>query len=180
MYNMFRMTETIPAPWEGATPAAVPQGNFYEDFEPGTTYQHRLGRTITETDNIWFTLLTLNTNPLHFDREYARKAAFEDYLVNSTLTLSLITGLSVADLSENAVANLGWDNIRLSAPVRIGDTLRAESLVVEKRESRSRPYAGIVHFQTRGLNQRGEEVIIYDRTILAYRRGHGPRADNPA
>jgi itaconyl-CoA hydratase len=171
------MGEGMQVDWARAPLAQVFQGNYFEDLIVGALYRHRLGRTITETDNIWFTLLTGNTNPLHFDREYARQAALEDYLVNSTFTLSLITGLSVADLSENAVANLGWTNIALPVPVRVGDTLRSESIVVDKRESNSRPYAGIVNCTTRGLNQNREEVISFDRTILVYRRGHGPRAE---
>lgn len=174
------MADTSNPTWESAPEAPKSLGNFFEDFEPGTVYRHRLGRTITEVDNIWFTLLTGNTNPLHFDREYARKAAFGDYLVNSTFTLALITGLSVADLSENAVANLGWDNIKLTAPVRVGDTLRAESMVIDKRASDSRPYAGIVHFKTRGVSQNDTEVITFDRTILVYRRGFGPRFEGSA
>lgn len=153
---------------------AIP-GNFYEDLRPGTVYRHARGRTITETDNIWFTLLSNNTNPLHFDRPYAQAAAMGDYLVVSTLTLAVVTGLTVADISENVVANLGWDKVVLAAPVRIGDTLYAETMITGGRVSESRPYAGIVTTKTRGLNQNGEVVMSFDRTILVYRRGHGPR-----
>lgn len=168
------MSESRPD-WASATAAEPYLGNFYEDLEVGSVYRHRYGRTITETDNIWFTLLTVNTNPLHFDRPYAQRAELGDYLVNSTFTLAVVTGLTVADISENAVANLGWDNIVLAAPVRIGDTLRAETLIMGKRESASRPQAGIVSTATRGLNQDGAEVVTFDRTILLYRRGFGPR-----
>jgi acyl dehydratase len=161
--------------WDGARPAPVHLGNFYEDFEVGTVYHHRNGRTITEADNIWFTLLTNNTNPLHFDRPYAEAAALGGLLVNSTLTLAVVTGLSVPDISENAVANLGWDRVALPNPVRVGDTIRAATLIAGTRASRSRPYAGIVETRTRGTNQDGAEVISFDRTILVYRRGHGPR-----
>lgn len=162
--------------WDDATVVSVVPGNFYEDFVPGTVYRHARGRTITEADNIWFTLLTNNTNPLHFDRPYAQSAAMKDYLVVSTLTLAVVTGLTVPDISENAVANLGWDKVVLAAPVRIGDTLYAETLVSGVRESASRPYAGILHTSTRGRNQNGEVVITFDRVIMVYRRGHGPRA----
>ena len=169
------MTDASNPTWEQAEDAPVHLGNFYEDFTPGTVYRHRLGRTITETDNIWFTLLTMNTNPLHFDRVYAGSAELDDILINSTFTLSVVTGLSVADISENAVANLAWDDVKLPAPVRIGDTLRAETLILSKRESGSRPHAGIVRFATRGLNQNEEVVVSFERTILVYKRGFGPR-----
>lgn len=168
--------------WDEATAVSVVPGNFYEDFVPGTIYRHARGRTLTETDNIWFTLLTNNTNPLHYDRPYAQSAALGDYLVVSTLTLAVVTGLTVPDISENAVANLGWDKVVLAAPVRIGDTLYAETLISATRESKSRPYAGILSTSTRGLNQRREVVISFDRTVMVYRRGHGPRFEgaNPS
>ena len=169
------MTDSADPTWDQAEDAPVYLGNFYDDFTPGTVYRHRLGRTITETDNTWFTLLTTNTNPLHFDRVYAQKAELDDILVNSTFTLSVVTGLSVADISENVVANLGWDNVKLRTPVRIGDTLRAKTLILSKRESRSRPHTGIVRFATKGLNQHGEVVVSFERTILVYKRGFGPR-----
>lgn len=162
--------------WDEASLVPVALGNFYEDFVPGTVYRHLRGRTVTEVDNIWFTLLTNNTNPLHFDRPYAQAAAMGDYLVVSTFTLAVTTGLTVPDISENAVANLGWDNVKLSLPVRIGDTLYARTLITGTRESKSRPYAGIVHTSTQGLNQDAEVVISFDRTILMYRREHGPRS----
>src|SRR5574341_333942 len=146
------------------------QGRVYEDFEVGDVYPHPLGRTITQADNIWFTLLTVNNNPIHFDSVYAAQTEFGRPLVDSTFTLALVTGLSVSDVSQNAV-NLGWEEVRLPHPVYDGDTLYAQSQILEKRESRSRPHMGIVRLKTTGLNQRGEVVIEFTRTILVYRRG---------
>jgi itaconyl-CoA hydratase len=151
------------------------QGRFYDDFEVGDTYRHPLGRTITETDNIWFTLLTCNTNMTHFNADYAGRTNFEQYLVNSALTLSLVSGLSVTDISENAVANLGWDEIRLPNPVFVGDTLYAETTILDKRKSNSRPYAGIVNIKTRGFKQDGTTVIEFKRTVMVYTREGSPR-----
>ncbi len=151
------------------------QGRFYDDFEVGDTYRHPLGRTITETDNIWFTLLTCNTNMTHFNADYAGRTDFEQYLVNSALTLSLVSGLSVTDISENAVANLGWDEIRLPNPVFVGDTLYAETTILNKRKSNSRPYAGIVDIQTRGFKQDETTVIEFKRTVMVYTREGSPR-----
>jgi itaconyl-CoA hydratase len=151
------------------------QGRFYDDFEVGDTYRHPLGRTITETDNIWFTLLTCNTNMTHFNADYAGRTDFEQYLVNSALTLSLVSGLSVTDISENAVANLGWDEIRLPNPVFVGDTLYAETTILDKRKSNSRPYAGIVNIKTRGFKQDGTTVIEFKRTVMVYTREGSPR-----
>jgi itaconyl-CoA hydratase len=142
---------------------------FYEDMEVGDVYRSRFGRTILDADNVWFTLLTLNTNPIHFDAEYAAQTEFGKLLVDSTFTLALVTGLSVADVSEHAV-NLGWKEVTLPAPVYAGDTLRAETEVLAKRESRSRPDRGIVTVRTRGLNQREEVVIEFERTIMVARR----------
>jgi acyl dehydratase len=147
------------------------KGRFYEDFEVGDIYRHPLGRTITESDNTWFTLISMNPNQLHFNKEYGKKSDFGQRLVNSTLTLTIVTGLSVSDISQNVVANLGWDEVRLPNPLFIGDTLYAESKVLEKRESKSRPETGIVNFLTRGYNQEGKLVISFKRTILVYKRG---------
>jgi acyl dehydratase len=147
-------------------------GRYYEDFEPGATYEHRPGRTINEADNTWFTLLTMNQHPIHFDAEYARHSEFGKPLVVSTLTLSLLVGMSVSDVSQKAIANLGWDRIRLPKPVFVGDTLYAESTVLDKRESKSRPDEGIVHIRTLGRNQRDEIVCEFERTMLVMRRGH--------
>lgn len=154
-------------------------GRCFEDFEVGDLYQHPLGRTITTTDNSWFTQLTLNTNPAHFDHHYAAQTPFGRPLVNSALTLSLVSGMSVADVSQNALANLGWDEVRLPHPVFEGDTLYAESEVLETRPSRSRPNVGIVRIKTRGYNQDGETVIEFKRTIMVYRRGHVPTPPRP-
>jgi itaconyl-CoA hydratase len=145
------------------------RGRFYEDLDVGAVYRSRLGRTITETDNIWFTTLTLNTNQVHFNSAYAAETEFEKPLVVSTLTLAIVVGLSVADTSENATANLGWKDVVLTAPVFAGDTLWAESEVLGKRESRSRPHEGIVSIRTRGINQRGEVVIEFVRHFLSPR-----------
>ncbi len=155
------------------------QGRVYEDFDVGDVYRHPVGRTITQADNIWFTLLTVNTNPIHFDSVYAAQTEFQRPLVDSTFTLALATGLSVADMSQNAV-NLGWDEVRLPHPVFEGDTLYAESEVLEKRESKSRPHMGIVKFRTTGFNQNGDIVIEYLRTLLVYKRGHAPRFARPS
>jgi acyl dehydratase len=137
----------------------------YEELEIGAVYRSRFGRTVLEADNVWFTLLTHNTNPIHFDAHYAAQTEWGKPLVDSTFTLALVTGLSVVDVSERAV-NLGWRDVRLPAPVFAGDTLRAESEVLEKRESRSRPGFGVVTVRTRGLNQRDEVVIEFERTVL--------------
>ena len=148
-------------------------GRYYEEFEVGDVYEHRPGRTITETDNTWFTLLTMNNHPLHFDAEYAAQSEFKKPLVNSCLTLSIVVGMSVSDVSYKAIGNLGWNDIKLTAPVFAGDTLYAESEVIAKRESQSRPTLGIVTVRTTGLNQDGKVVISYERTVLVPKRGHG-------
>ena len=137
----------------------------YEELEIGAVYRSRFGRTVLEADNVWFTLLTLNTNPIHFDAEYAASTEWGRPLVDSTFTLALVTGLSVVDVSERGV-NLGWREVRLPAPVFAGDTLRAETEILEKRESKSRPGQGIVTVRTRGVNQRGEVVIEFERSIM--------------
>jgi itaconyl-CoA hydratase len=146
------------------------EGNFFEDFTVGDVYRHGLGRTIGEADNTWFTLLSCNTLQAHFNADYAARTEFGKPLVVSTLTLAVITGLSVADISQNAVANLGWDRVRLPRPVFVGDTLYAESEILETRPSASRPGNGIVRVHTRGFNQRGETVIEFERTVLVYTR----------
>jgi acyl dehydratase len=153
------------------------KGRYYEDFEVGDIYRHTLGRTITESDNTWFTLLSMNPNQLHFNKEYGARTEFGRRLVNSTLTLTIVTGLSVSDISQNVVANLGWDEVRLPNPLFIGDTLYAKTRVLEKRESKSRPHVGIVKFETRGVNQDGKVVISFMRTIMVYKRGAAPFED---
>lgn len=153
-------------------------GRAFEDFEVGDRYQHPLGRTITDADNIWFTLLTVNNNPIHFDAAYAAQTEFGRMLVDSTFTLALVTGLSVTDVSQNAI-NLGWDEVRLPQPVFAGDTLYAHSDVLETRPSRSRPHMGIVRLKTSGYNQHGVVVIEFIRTIMVYRRAHIPQIARP-
>lgn len=147
-------------------------GRFFEDFELGATYHHRPGRTLSEADNTWFTLLTMNTHPIHFDAEYAKQTEFGKPLVVSTLTLAVLVGMSVADTSRNALANLGWKEIKLSKPVFAGDTLYAESTVLDKRESKSRPQEGIVTIRTVGRNQRKEVVCEFERSFLVMKRAH--------
>lgn len=148
-------------------------GRYFEDFEAGVIYEHRPGRTINEADNSWFTLLTMNTHPLHFDAEYAAHSEFGKPLVNSCLTLSMVAGMSVSDTSQKAIANLGWTDIKMPHPVFVGDTLYAESEVLDKRESKSRPTQGIVSVRTTGKNQDGTVVMSYDRSFLVPKRGHG-------
>jgi itaconyl-CoA hydratase len=155
------------------------QGRFYEDFEIGDVYKHRLGRTVTQTDNIWFTLLTQNTAAIHFDAHYASQTEFGKPLVDSTFTVALVTGQSVTDLTQNVFANLGWDEVRLPAPVFEGDTIYSESQVLEMRESKSRPDVGIVSVKTIGYNQEGTVVISFKRTFLVYKRGRGPSMGRP-
>jgi acyl dehydratase len=153
---------------------------FFEEFAVGDVYEHKLGRTITSADNIWFTLLTMNTNPTHVDHHYAAQTEFGRPLVNSALTLALVTGLSVSDVSENAIANLGWESVKLPAPVFEGDTLYARSEVLAARASRSRPGAGIVRVRTIGFNQHGTVVIELERSVMIYRAGHAPERPRPA
>ena len=148
-------------------------GRYFEDFEIGHVYEHRPGRTVTENDNIWFTLLTMNTHPLHFDNAYAAKSEFKQALVNSCLTLSIVVGMSVSDVSQKAIGNLGWNDIKLTAPVYVGDTLYAESTVLAKRESASRPTQGVVTVKTVGKKADGTVVISFERTVLVPKRGHG-------
>ncbi len=146
-------------------------GRYYEHFTVGDVYKHRPGRTISETDNTWFTLLTMNTHPLHFDAAYAAESEFGRLLVNSCLTLSMVVGMSVSDLSQKAIANLGWDKIKLTAPVFIGDTIYSESQVLAKRESKSRPDQGIVTVLTTGTKDDGTEFMNFERTFLVPKRG---------
>ena len=151
-------------------------GLYYEDFEPGDVFEHRPGRTILDVDNTYFTLLTLNVQELHFDAAYAAKTEWKKPLVDSTFTLALLTGMSVRTVSAKVVANLGWDKVKATHPVFAGDTLYAESTVLHKRESKSRPTQGIVTVSTRGVNQDGVEVMSFERTMLIYKRGHSPEA----
>jgi itaconyl-CoA hydratase len=155
------------------------QGRFYEDFEVGDIYYHPLGRTVTTTDNIWFTLLTQNTAPIHFDHFYSEQTEFGKPLVDSTFTVALVTGQSVTDISQNVMANLGWDEVRLPAPVFEGDTIYSMSEVLSKRESKSRPNVGIVTVKTSGYNQHGTVVITFKRTVMVYKRGQAPEIPRP-
>lgn len=154
-------------------------GRFYEDFRVGDVYEHPLGRTVTTTDNIWFTLLTQNTAPIHFDHHYAAQTEFGKPLVDSTFTVALVTGQSVTDVSQNVMANLSWDDIRLPNPVFEGDTIYSRSEVLEARESRSRPEVGIVTVKTTGYNQSGTVVITFRRTVMVYKREHSPALSRP-
>ena len=149
-------------------------GRCYEDFTVGMQIPHELGRTVSAADNTWFTLLTVNTNPIHFDAHYAAQTEFGRPLVNSTLTLAIVTGLSVGDISRHAV-NLGWDEVRMPAPVFEGDTIYARSEVLACRESKSRPHMGIVEVRTTGFKPDGVVVITYRRSILVYKRGRAPQ-----
>ena len=151
------------------------RGRFFEDFEVGDIYEHPLGRTVTTTDNSWFTLLTQNTAAIHFDHYYASQTEFGKPLVDSTFTLALVTGQSVTDISQNVFANLGWDEVKLPAPVFEGDTIYSRSEVLEKRESISRPDVCIVKVKTTGFNQEGTVVISFERTIMVYKKDYAPR-----
>ena len=153
-------------------------GRVYEDFEVGDIYRHVFGRTVTQTDNIWFTLLTVNPNPIHFDVHYASKTEFGRPLVDSTFTLAVVTGLSVSDVSQNGI-NLGWDEVRLPAPVYEGDTIYAQSEVISKRESKSHPERGIIQVKTTGYNQDGTVVLTFLRSIMVYKNGYVPHAPHP-
>jgi len=148
-------------------------GRYYEDFKVGDIYEHRPGRTISEADNTWFTLITMNKHPVHFDANYAAKSEFKKPLVNSALTLSIVVGMTVSDTSQKAIANLGWDAIKLTAPVFIGDTLYAESEVLDKRESKSRPTQGIVTIKTTGKKADGTVFMTFERAMLIPKRGYG-------
>tara|TARA_Y100001970_G_scaffold294368_1_gene451835 strand:- start:20081 stop:20599 length:519 start_codon:yes stop_codon:yes gene_type:complete len=147
-------------------------GRYFEDFVVGDIYEHRPGRTISEVDNSWFTLLTMNQHPIHFDSVYAAASEFGKPLVNSCLTLSIVAGMSVSDTSQKAIANLGWTDIKLTSPVFAGDTIYASSKILEKRESNSRPTQGIVKIRSIGCNQEGAQVISFERAMLIPKMGH--------
>ena len=146
-------------------------GRYYEDFQVGDIYEHRPGRTISETDNTWFTLLTMNTHPMHFDAEYAKASEFGRCIVCSPLTVALMCGMSVSDVSQKAVANLGWTDIKLTAPVFIGDTIYAETEVLSKRQSASRPTQGLVEVRTTGKKADGTVFMTFNRAVLVPKRG---------
>ena len=141
-------------------------GLFYDEFEVGDIIEHRPGRTVTETDNIWQSLLSLNSHPLHIDHQYAARTEFGKPLVSSLVVLSLVGGMSTNGTSARAIANLGWENIALHTPVFVGDTLYAETTVVAMRRSKSREQSGIVSFKTRGLRNNVDPVITFTRSAL--------------
>jgi acyl dehydratase len=147
------------------------QGRYLEDFQVGDVYQHALGRTISEADNTWFTLLTMNTHQAHFNAHYAEQMPYGRLLVNSGFTIALVLGQTVSDVSQNAMANLSMTDIVLSHPVFVGDTLYAESICTGVRESASRPYAGVVSTRTRAVNQHGDDVLSFARSAMVYKRG---------
>ncbi len=180
MTDTNRGTHRIPAAEESDVSSNATKawrGRFFEDFEVGDVFRSRLGRTISETGNVWFTCLTLNTNQSHFNVSYAERTQFGRPLVNSCLMLALVTGLSVPDTSENATANLEWTDIKLPNPVFAGDTIWAESEILSKRESRSNAHVGIVSMRCRGINQRREVVCEFRRAFMIYRR-HAPEASD--
>ncbi len=146
-------------------------GKYYEEFNQGDVFKHQPGRTVTETDNLLFTTLTMNLQPLHLDVEFAKKAEFGERLVNSIFTLGLVVGLSVADTTlGTTVGNLGFEKVEFPKPVFIGDTLYAETEVIGKRDSKSHPEWGIVFFEHRGVNQRGEIVVRCRRAAMMRRK----------
>jgi itaconyl-CoA hydratase len=151
------------------------RGLYLDDFELGLVIEHRPGRTITLTDNVWQSLIAMNLHPLHIDKEYAAGTEFGQILVSSLVTFNIVNGMTVHSLSQKGIANLGWDEVRLLAPVFVHDTLYAESEIVAKRESKSRPGQGIVSARTVGANQRGEQVIRYVRTFMVPSRPARPQ-----
>lgn len=154
-------------------------GRYFEDFEVGDSYAHPLGRTVLSADNTWFTLLTQCPSPIHFDHHYSSQTAWGKPIVNSTFILSLVTGQSVTDLSQNVFANLGWDEVKLPKPVFEGDTIYSQSEVLELTDSKSRPDVGIVKVRTSGFNQDGTIVISFKRTFMVFRRGQAPKVPRP-
>lgn len=158
---------------------SIELGRYFEDFTVGDHYRHALGRTITAADNASFTLLTMNTHQIHFNDHYAGQSEFGRQLINSGLSVAMVLGMSVLDVSQNAIANLGWTDINLPHPLFVGDTLYAESRVVATRESRSRPTAGIVSVFTRGLNQDGKICVTFNRSVLVHKRAAGSRFTFP-
>jgi len=152
-------------------------GRYFEDFEVGDVYEHRPGRTLTDADNIQFSLLTMNYHPMHCDAAFAEKSEFGKLLINSGLTLAIVLGMTVPEVSGKAIANLGWKEIRLVAPVFAGDTIYAESEVLEKRESKSRPTQGIVTVRTTGKKADGTVFMVFERSALIQKREGSKDAD---
>ncbi len=161
------------------TGSAHNEGLFFEDFDVGRIYAHRMGRTMIDADNAWFTLIALGINQVHFNDFYSAQTPFKKPIIASPFTLAVVTGLSAAEFGQNTMANLGWNEVKLPHPVFVGDTLYARSKVISKRESASRPYAGIVSLETEGFNQDGKIVITFSRNLMAYKRGHAPSAVMP-
>lgn len=156
------------------------QGRFYEDFTVGDIYKHPYGRTVSETDNVWLTNLTMNLNPMHFNEAYAAGTEFGERLVNGLVVIAQAVGMSVIDISANATANLGYDKIRHHAPVFHGDTIFAESEVLDKRESESRDHVGIVTTELRAYNQDDDLVLSLVRTPMVLKREHAdPSPEQP-
>ena len=151
----------------------------FEDFSVGDTCKHRSARTVSGYDNLLFTLLTQNPAPLHLNHHYAHQAGHERVPLNSTLTLALVTGQSVADLTPNVMTNLGWSDVKLPAPAHEGDTIYSESRIEALRASSSRPNVGIVGIRTIGYTEDGTIVIEFLRTVMMYRRGHAPVLERP-
>ncbi|MEZ3118065.1 MaoC family dehydratase [Halobaculum sp. MBLA0147] len=165
---------------ETVTLASGWHGRYYEDFAVGEVYKHPYGRTVTETDNVWFSNLTMNVNPMHFNEAYAADTEFDGRIVNGLYVIALAVGMSVIDVSANATANLGYDDIRHHAPVRHGDTIFAESEVIARRESESRDHAGIVTTELRAYNQDGQKVLSLTRSPMVLKRAHAtPSAEQP-
>lgn len=152
------------------------EGRFFEDFEVGAVYRHAIGRTVTDADNIWFTGITHNPNQSHFNADYAARTQYKQMVVNSCFTLALVTGLTVADLSQNGF-NLQWDKVKMPNPLFAGDTVYAQTEVLGLRESKSRPEYGIVHVKTYGYKQDGTVVIEFERFIMVYKRAQAPQGD---
>jgi len=156
------------------------QGRFFEDFEVGDVYKHPYGRTVTETDDVWLTNITMNLNPMHFNEVYASNTEYGERLVNGLVVIAIAVGMSVIDVSMNATANLGYDDVRHTGPVFHGDTLFAESEVVSKRESDSRDHAGLVTTRLRAYNQDDEQVLSLERTNMMLKKSHArPAAHAP-
>jgi itaconyl-CoA hydratase len=141
-------------------------GLFFEEFQVGDVYEHRPGRTLTEADNIQFSLITMNYHPLHCDAHFASQTEFAKMLINSGLTIAIVLGMSVPEVSGQAIANLGFQEIKLTAPVFAGDTIYAESEVLAKRQSKSRPGQGIVTVRTRGIKHDGTVFMEFERSAL--------------
>jgi acyl dehydratase len=160
------------------TDSTPPGGRAFEDFKAGMVLKHPLGRTVTATDNAWSTLLAVNSNPIHFDAHYSSQTEFKRPLVNSPLTLAIVTGLSVADISRYGV-NLGWDEVRMPAPVFEGDTIYAQTEILSTRESKSRPHMGLIEVKSTGFKQDGTVVMTFRRSILIYKRAHVPKVPIP-